>query len=454
MMKISLKQVFWLSFLAIICLLGLLIGFIYPHTVKNSLKNEIYELIELEQERIFNGKALSNESNLDFIDRSWAEHAVGHLIITKEMASFEREPVPAEVFIDMENRAFEQLERKGRYELSYHDATLFYVIDKVTTTTNEVYHISFIWDTYGEKLFSKWSASLIYLYIFVALASLIFIFWLNHYVKQPLQKLGHHFEQPANRNWQQPLKFGREGNKLFGKLSNQYEKMRQSIINNDRTETTLIQHATHDLKTPLMVIKSYAKSVKDGIFPHEGLEQTMDVIIQESNRMEKRIQDMLYYTKIHALNEKALKKEVFPFGAIAYEIEERFGLTRKDVSIVVRGERTSVYGDKELLTILLENLVENALRYALDFIEIRAEESDNRLIIQVKNNGEAIPLKEIDHIFTPFQKGNKGQHGLGLAIVKRICEIHDGYPTVSNEEDGVCFSIVLQKRNKSYNEQL
>lgn len=446
MIKMHLTHRIWFSFIAIILIVGLLIGLIYPISLKSTLTEETYRIIEMEQERFSNGSSIIVEDDLNFIDRKEAERSVGHVIIMNGHGTIHGDMIPSEVLVEMEEKALEQLKRKERYELTYNDSTLFYVIHKMYTTDGEAYHISFMWDTYRDKMVSKLWKNLSYILLFAGLISLIPAFWLKRYLKKPLESLGNHFEHIANRNWQQPFYW--EGDEAFEQLSDQFERMRQNLNSYDEAQKTFMQHASHELKTPIMVIKSYAKSVKDGILPKENIEKTMDVIIEESNRMEKRVKDMLYYTKLDSFKEMPLKKEVFPFGAIAYGIEERFRLHREDVSIEVKGERTIIYGDKELLTVLLENLVENALRYATDFIELEAEELEDNTVIHVKNNGEQIPDKDLEHIFNPFRKGSKGQYGLGLAIVKMICELHDGYPTVTNDEDGVRFSMVIAKKEE------
>ncbi|MBU9712657.1 sensor histidine kinase [Evansella tamaricis] len=445
MIRLNLTQRIWFSFISILLLIALLIGVIYPISLKSTLTEETYRIIEQEQARFANPTGEHNipRSEIDFIERREAERSVGHLLLMNQRGTLEGDPVPNEVLWEMGEKAHHQLARRGRYELTYNEATLFYVIFKVYTTGGEAYHISFMWDTYRDQMVNRLWGRLSYIMLLAGVLSLIPAFWLKHYLKQPLTSLGVHFEQIAKRNWKEPFYW--EGDEDFEKLSHQFEKMRQNLMKYDRAQKTFIQHASHELKTPIMVIKSYAKSVKDGITPKDNIEQTMDVIIEESNRMEKRVKDMLYYTKLDSLKDSPMEKEDFPFGSIAYGIEERFRLHREDVNINVKGDSITLMGDKELLSVLLENLVENALRYTIDSIELSAEESENAIIISVFNNGENIPSKDIDHIFTPFRKGNKGQFGLGLAIVKRICELHGGYPEVVNQKNGVRFQMTFPK---------
>ncbi|SER74045.1 sensor histidine kinase [Salipaludibacillus aurantiacus] len=449
MIRLNLTQRIWFSFISILLMVALLIGIIYPISLKSTLTEETYRIIEQEQTRFANpsGEYIAPpQSELDFIERREAERSVFHFFLMNQFGTIEGDPVPSEVLREMGDRAQNQMTRRGRYELTYNEATLFYVVYKVYTTGGEMYHISYMWDTYRDQMVNRLWGRLSYIMLFASLMSLVPAFWLKYYLKSPLTSLGNHFEQIAERNWKEPFHW--EGDEDFEKLSNQFEEMRQNLIKYDSAQKTFIQHASHELKTPIMVVKSYAQSVKDGIMPKDNMEKTMDVIIEESNRMEKRVKNMLYYTKLDSLKEAPMEMSEFPFGSIAYHVEERFRLARDGVSISVQGDQTMLYADKEQMRVLMENLVENALRYAVDEIEMRAEDiDDNYVHIEVKNNGEKIPEDELDHLFTPFRKGNKGQFGLGLAIVKRICELHGGYPKVRNEEDGVVFIMVIPKKD-------
>ncbi|MCR6106149.1 HAMP domain-containing histidine kinase [Salipaludibacillus agaradhaerens] len=447
MIRLNLTQRIWFSFISILLMVALLIGVIYPISLKSTLTEETYRIIEQEQNRFANPEGeyfAPPQTELDFIERRDAERSVFHFFLMNQFGTIEGDPVPSEVLQEMGDRAQNQMTRRGRYELTYNDAALFYVVYKVYTTGGEMYHISYMWDTYRDQMVNRLWGRLSYIMLFASLMSLVPAFWLKHYLKSPLTSLGNHFEQIAERNWKEPFHW--EGDDDFEKLSNQFEKMRQNLIKYDSAQKTFIQHASHELKTPIMVVKSYAQSVKDGILPKENIENTMDVILEESNRMEKRVKDMLYYTKLESLKEAPMEMREFPFGSIGYHVGERFRLAREDVDIVVNGDQVMIYGDKEQLRVLLENLVENALRYAVSTIELNARDlGDYHVAIDVENNGDPIPEEEVEHVFTPFRKGNKGQFGLGLAIVKRICELHGGYPQVRNDDKGVIFTMVLPR---------
>ncbi|MFC0561777.1 sensor histidine kinase [Halalkalibacter alkalisediminis] len=450
MIKVNLTQRIWLAFISIIVLVGLSIIIIYPISIRGALTEETYRIIEHEQFRLAYPlwDLINPRSESDFTDREAG--SVGHFFIYESpRLPPEGNPPPKDVLQEMAQNAYKQEASRGRYEIQYGGATVFYVIAKAQIDEHPAFHISYMWDTYRDQMVNRLWERLAYILLLTSALSLLPAMWLKHYLRQPLIVLGNHLEQIANRDWKEPLKW--KGDEDFQRLSDQFERMRQNLNLYDRSQKTFIQHASHELKTPIMVIKSYAQSVKDGILPKENMERTMDVIIEEANRMERRVIDMLYYTKLDSLKEESPKHEKILFGQIAFKIEERFRVQREDVKILVDGAKTELLCDLEQLEVLLENLVENALRYARDRIWIKAITTDDAIIITVENNGDPIPTKDLPQLFNPFYKGNKGKFGLGLAIVKRITELHGGSPKVENSEVGVKFTITFPKGNHVIN---
>lgn len=448
MIKVNLTQRIWLAFISLIFLVGLSIIIIYPIWIEGTLTEETYRIIEQEQTRY--AYPLIDlidppRNELDFIERREAERSVGHFFIDTfgQTAEGGPAPPPTEVLTEMAENAYSQKEVRGRYEIQYGGATVFYVILK--SKSSDIFQISYMWDTYRDQMVNRLWERLVYILLLTCALSLLPAMWLKHYLSQPLFVLGNHLERIANRDWKEPLVW--KGDKDFERLASQFEKMRQNLNLYDRSQKTFIQHASHELKTPIMVIKSYAHSVKDGILPKNDLGSTMDVIIEEANRMERRVIDMLYYTKLDSLKEETPKYEDIVFGEIAFQIEERFRVQREDVKIFIKGAEVKLQGDREQLEVLLENLVENALRYAIDAIWITAKKENEIVTISVENNGEPIPKQDLPQLFNPFYKGNKGKFGLGLAIVKRIAELHGAIPRIENTEKGVKFIITLPNKN-------
>ncbi|WP_204465077.1 sensor histidine kinase [Shouchella xiaoxiensis] len=446
MIKINLTRRIWLAFVSLIVLVALSIIIVYPLSIRGALTEETYQIIDNSVEQIFSGENQTPEylpGQPGFHESRQEQRATVSFFVSDSPVGIRVNdillPPPKSTFEEMITNAREQTSSRGEYELTYDDQTLFYVVNKFT---NEDYLFTYMWDTYRDEMVQNLWERLLYLLLLTSALSLLPAIWLKHYLRQPLAVLENHLEQIANRNWQEPLRW--EGDEDFERLSYQFERMRQNLNSYDRAQKTFIQHASHELKTPIMVIKSYAQSVKDGILPKEDLNQTMDVITEEANRMERRVIDMLYYTKLDQMKKDQLNVETFPFGRLAYQIEERFRYQREDVTIEVEGAERMIQVDPEQCEVLLENLVENGLRYAHETLLIRADEDEFNSYLIVENEGDPIEA-DLNKLFSPFYKGNKGQFGLGLAIVKQIAELHHGSATVENVEKGVRFTIRIPK---------
>ncbi|MBB6449544.1 two-component system sensor histidine kinase CssS [Geomicrobium halophilum] len=461
MIRMNLTRRIWLSFLALLVLLGLSLTIIYPLSIQGTLTEETYRIIEQHQQQLVSPLSgqFSPPTTDDALIDPQSERDVGTIYIADQVGGSATgedledilEALPEEVedaVPEMVDQAFAQEQGTGRYEVTNQDSTIFYVVTQVDAgddeDVDEILYISFMLDSYRDSMVNQLWENLVYLMLITAAFSLLPVMWLTRYLRKPLRLLGSHFEQIAKRNWKEPFHW--EGDEDFQKLSDQFELMRQNLIRYDNAQKTFIQHASHELKTPIMVVKTYAQSVKDGVLPKKTVEETMDVILQESNRMDQRVKDMLYFTKLGNLKKETINLEDLSFGALAYRLEERYRLQRDDLQFVVQGADIIFKGDREHIQVLLENLIENAMRYAESTIWIRAEQTKEEVILIVENDGDPIDEEDMQTMFDPFRKGNKGQFGLGLAIVRQITELHHGRHGVVNENGRVSFQMTLPRQ--------
>ncbi|EIT85862.1 integral membrane sensor signal transduction histidine kinase [Fictibacillus macauensis ZFHKF-1] len=445
MIRLNLTQRIWMSFAVLILIIGFVLAIIFPLSIKKTLTDETYNIIEEEQTKLIDPTSKKIPStppqSKDFIDRQNAERSVGHVILQKDF--LQGDYVPAKVLSEMTNHAHKQRAPQHNYELQYKGQTLFYVTRIINVKGSDAYFISYMWDTYRDRMVDRLWTRLLWLLFFTGVIAVLPALWMARYLRAPLRLLGKKFEQIAKRNWKEPFKW--EGDDEFQRLSGQFESMRRNLIRYDEAQKTFIQHASHELKTPVMTIKSYAQSVKDGIMPKNNVEDMMDVILKEADRMENRVKNMLYYTKLDTLHQQTLQWELLYFGVLSEEVISRFRFQRDDVGFGIHGDEVLFWGDREQISIAFENLIQNALRYAKSQIVLSAREEGNNTILGVWNDGEQLSEGDLENLFIPFRKGNKGQFGLGLAIVKRIAELHGGAPRVTNTEDGILFEIILPK---------
>lgn len=448
MIHLPLSRRIWLSFILLILLVGVIIAVIYPLSLQQTLKEDSFELIEQEQLRYIlpNNNIQIPKSDISFIERQQAARSVGHLVIVNHQGRLEGDPVPDKVLQKMGQNAYKQQKEIGRYTLEYKGATLYYVVRQIHSTSSKKtsdYLISYMWDTYKNQMVKKLWWRLLWILGVAAILSLFLAAWLARYLKQPLSALGKRFEEISKLNWEQPF-IWTSGDE-FQQLAGQFEDMRQNLIRYDESQKRFIQQASHELKTPIMVIQSYAQSAKDGLYPQGTLEGTMNVIINETSQMEKRVKKLIYFAKVDSLKDENPERDRIRFAELAVPVSERFAPTHEDIHFVIEGEETIFNVDVEQFESVLENLVENGLRYADTTLLLKAEETEEYIEMIVQNDGEPIPEAQFETLFKPFHKGKKGQFGLGLAIVQSIVERHQGTIKAVNQEKGVAFIIQLPK---------
>lgn len=449
-LKLTLTQRIWLSFMLLVLFVGAVIAVVYPLSIQDALIKQTYQIIEQQQLNLLpnvNRYFTKPKSEQGLINQRNAARTVSHLIWTHQFEGWLGDPVKNKVTTKMVRKGEQQKQNFGKYQLSYKGAILYYVVRKVSFNGQPALLISYMWDTYRNHMVDMLWIRMLWVLFIVGLLSIAPAYWLARYLRRPLTMLGNRFEEIAKRNWQTSFRWGQDDE--FRHLSDQFEHMRQNLLRYDNSQRTFIQHASHELKTPIMIINSYAQSVKDGILPKANIGETMDVIISESDRMEQRVKELIYYTKLDTLKDETPIRSQIVIGTIAGDIIERLGVQREDVAFQMIGAEAVFYVDREQWKVLIENLIENALRYAKSKIRIEAKEISDGSVLTVYNDGEGIPAEEVTHLFDPFYKGEKGKFGLGLAIVKRIVELHDGEIMIENETDGVRFVIKVPRRQGS-----
>ncbi len=226
--------------------------------------------------------------------------------------------------------------------------------------------------------------------------------------------------------------------------------MRQRLVKQDKAQQSFLQHISHELKTPVMVIRSYAQSMLDGIYPKGTLDGSILVINDEAERLEKRIRDLLYLTKLNYLSTRERDLESFNMTELLKERLERFQCRRPELLWNVKFISFNTTGDRKQWEVALDNLLDNQMRYAVKRIVLsldRQAETPEKVLLRIWNDGNSIEPDLLDLLFEPYQIGQDGEFGLGLAIVKQITDFHRAKIWASNErdcgEEGVAFYIEL-----------
>ncbi len=227
--------------------------------------------------------------------------------------------------------------------------------------------------------------------------------------------------------------------------------VRRSIIRDiklSERQSNFLLSVTHELKTPLASNKLYLQTIVKRELEKEQRDQLLIKAIEENDRLERMIDNILNASR---LENKALQvtKETFEFNSLATSSIDRFKqLAPKADFKLEMADKTSIKGDRLLIETILNNLIENALKYAGHSAKITIFSSKGRF--GVKDNGPGVPPKDQTEIFKKFYRSGsedtrtqKGS-GLGLYIVSKLVHLHGGtIEYSSNDPKGACFTIAL-----------
>ena len=210
----------------------------------------------------------------------------------------------------------------------------------------------------------------------------------------------------------------------------------------------MIQNISHDLKTPIATIKSYGESIKDGIYPYETLEKSVDVIIEHANRLENKVQSLIILNKMGYLADSIDEGDNLLMNDVVDKVLLSLKVIRPEIEFVTElDEDVYFHGEEEPWRIVIENLVDNAIRYAKSYVKVVLKDKE----IQVENDGSKIDFDRIDSIFRPYEKGDDGKFGLGLSIVYKVVNTYGYKVRAENLSDGVRFRIWKENTKKKKN---
>jgi signal transduction histidine kinase len=243
---------------------------------------------------------------------------------------------------------------------------------------------------------------------------------------------------------------GESINNIADQLSMNIEHFQMDIERRKR----LVRDLTHELKTPLAVVKGYAEGLLYGVASTE--EKRMDycqIIVSECDRMDEMVRELLDLSRLEE-GQGVLVKTTFPAVNLAKSLEQRFSkaLQDKQLQLVVRCPGEVVFfADYDLLQRSVDNYFTNAIKYARKGSTLRLTianvEGGTRL--EVFNSGPSLSEADLKKIWDVFymvdsaRSRSQGSHGVGLAIVRSIITAHGGQVEVCNKDDGVCFSFTI-----------
>ncbi|WP_314354268.1 cell wall metabolism sensor histidine kinase WalK [uncultured Granulicatella sp.] len=229
----------------------------------------------------------------------------------------------------------------------------------------------------------------------------------------------------------------------------------------DRERRNFVSNVSHELRTPLTSIKSYTEALVDGAWENKEIAPGfLKVIETETDRMMRMITDLLNLSRMDQ-NRLGLEKEFINMNELVVHIVNRFEMVLQSEPYREKNYRLLtditqrdlwVELDQDKITQVLDNIINNAIKYSPDGgrIIVRLMETHTDIIVSVSDEGLGIARKDIPHLFDRFYRVDKarsramGGSGLGLAIAQEVVQLHGGKIWVNSiENKGSTFFVSL-----------
>ncbi len=266
--------------------------------------------------------------------------------------------------------------------------------------------------------------------IILLLGSLLISIVISKKITKPIVKLNKSVEKLAGGDYNEI--FDGDGYREIRELSDALNYASAELAKTDMLQKELLANISHDLRTPLTMIKGYSEVMRD--IPGENTPENVQIIVDETTRLSELVNDLLDISKIKAGTRK-LEPEQFSLTETVKSTLHRYEkLTEKDgysINFISDGN-ADVMADRVMMLQVIYNLINNAINYtgADKSVTVRQIISDGKVRITVTDTGEGIPPEQIPFIWDRYYKIDKVHRramvgtGLGLSIVKGVLEMH------------------------------
>ncbi|QCR33894.1 cell wall metabolism sensor histidine kinase WalK [Lysinibacillus sp. SGAir0095] len=272
---------------------------------------------------------------------------------------------------------------------------------------------------------------------------------LSRIILKPLERLNRTMKKSGTTGTYEKIEKAEVGKDELAEIGRTFNSMMEALETNFRKQEQFVSNASHELKTPLTVIESYAKLLLRRGFTNEKLsKEALEAIVNESGRMTDLIAQMLELAKNKELASLTIKQVDISLLLESTALQMRQAYNR---TIELYGDSfLFVQLDEQKLKQLLFIILDNARKYSEDKIMITTTKHEKSISVAIQDFGEGIAEEHIPHLFDRFYRVSKdrnrktGGTGLGLAIARELSERLQIYIEVQSELGvGTCFTLLI-----------
>lgn len=287
----------------------------------------------------------------------------------------------------------------------------------------------------------------------VLILALVIGYFISKKISVPIIKINNGVKELSKGNYKVNFK-SEENIKEINELVDNLNSAAYELNKTENLRTELLANVSHDLKTPLTMIKAYAEMVKDITYKNkEKREENLNVIIDETDRLNLLVNDIIELSKLQS-GFIELNKENIDIIKLIESIIEKFDYLNYNFIFNHKNKKVIINADKKRIEQVIYNLINNAVNYTgkdkkviIDVIE-----ENNIIKVNITDTGKGIDPKDIEYIWDKYYKADKNYKrstngsGIGLSIVKNILIKHNyEYGVNSSKNKGTTFWFIIDK---------
>ncbi len=283
-----------------------------------------------------------------------------------------------------------------------------------------------------EDFFNIYKNIILFMAIALVAGAVLVILFTRRIVK-PITEMNKAARVIAKGNFDERIKIKTKDE--VGQLAESFNFMAESLDETEQVRRELIANISHDLRSPITSIQGFLGAIEDGTILPENSGKYISIALDETKRLSKMVENVMDLNKAQA-GAYDIKKEEFSINELIKKIvvgyETRILEKNIEVNLIFDSDRSKVYADYEKIERVVQNILDNAVKFVPDkgYIDIETTYRKNKVIVSIENSGEPINEEDKKHIFDRFYKAdrsrgedNKGS-GLGLSIAKELLKAH------------------------------
>ena len=234
-------------------------------------------------------------------------------------------------------------------------------------------------------------------------------------------------------------------------LIDDFNKMVEELATIETLKSDFIANVSHEMKTPLAIIQSYASALRKEELPQDEKKEYIDTIVEASKKLSTLVTNILKLNKLE--NQEIIQTESYSLDeqlrCCMLALEDKFD--EKNIEFEADLDEVAITSDESLMEIVWNNLLTNTIKFTPKdgSVKIELRKEGNQAIVKVRDSGCGMSNETCQRIFDRFYQGDTSHseegNGLGLALVKRVVDLVEGTITAESElGQGTTFTVILK----------